>query len=228
MLTKRIVVISLFAVLAIGLAACQLPASTPRPAAGPTATGAFPMPQETGVLSELEIAGTQTAMAQQSGGQQPVVTPAPAQPTSAPAEQPQATEPSKEEKPAESGSGGQAVSAPTSTPGIPKSYTLQKGEFPFCIARRFDVDPGELLALNGLGINSQTYPGQVLKIPQGGSDFPDGRALVKHPDDYTVQAGDTFYTIACVYGDVDPVYLAAYNGMDVDDRLKSGDVIQVP
>src|SRR5690606_3962464 len=36
-------------------------------------------------------------------------------------------------------------------PGVrPSTYTLQKGEFPYCIARRFNVDPTQLLSMSGL------------------------------------------------------------------------------
>ena len=38
----------------------------------------------------------------------------------------------------------------TATPGRPASYTLMQGEFPYCIARRFNVNQSELLTLNGL------------------------------------------------------------------------------
>ena len=54
-----------------------------------------------------------------------------------------------------------AVIVPTPTPGHPATYTLQSGEFPWCIARRFNVDPNELLSLNGLtdGQTPPTRPG---------------------------------------------------------------------
>ncbi len=39
--------------------------------------------------------------------------------------------------------------SPTTGPR-PASYTLQIGEYPYCIARRFNVDPKELLTLNAL------------------------------------------------------------------------------
>ena len=38
---------------------------------------------------------------------------------------------------------------PTTGPR-PLYYTLQSGEFPYCIARRFNIDPRELLAINNL------------------------------------------------------------------------------
>ncbi len=85
-----------------------------------------------------------------------------------------------------------AVSGPTATlipaGSKPATYTLQTGEFPYCIARRFNVDPDELLAINGL-VDSQTlYAGKVLTIPQTGNPFPGSRVWHNHPDTYTVDS----------------------------------------
>jgi LysM repeat protein len=124
-----------------------------------------------------------------------------------------------------------AVSAvlPVATEGKPPAtYTLKKGEFPFCIARRFNVDQNEMLAINGLGLNSQVQPGTTLKIPQTGNHFISERSLIKHPAQYTVAAGDTFYTIACKFGDVSPDMIAQANNMSESDSLTAGKVLQIP
>ena len=43
------------------------------------------------------------------------------------------------------------VSAGTTVAGgVPATYTMQSGEFVYCIARRYNVDPNELLSINGL------------------------------------------------------------------------------
>ena len=55
---------------------------------------------------------------------------------------------------------------------INTTYTLQAGEYPYCIARRFNVNPAELLNLNGLTSSSHVTPGRVLQIPQTGHPFP--------------------------------------------------------
>jgi LysM repeat protein len=117
--------------------------------------------------------------------------------------------------------------AATPTPGRPATYTLQHGEFPYCIARRFNVDPGDLLTLNGIGNGQIFQPGLVLKIPQTGS-FSGNRALATHPTTYTVKVDDTIYSIACKYGDVDPIYLAAYNGIVSPYILQTGKVLSIP
>lgn len=118
--------------------------------------------------------------------------------------------------------------APTSTPGIPDTYTLQKGEFPYCIARRFDVDLDELLTLNSLPKVGLYPEGLVLKIPKTGNPFGEPRALKPHPTTYTVAVGDTIYSVACAFGDVDPIYLAAYNSIMSPYILTTGTILNIP
>jgi LysM repeat protein len=120
------------------------------------------------------------------------------------------------------------VQVPTATPGVPESYQLQKGEFPFCIARRFNVNVAELLSLNGLTSNSLVPVGFTLQIPQTGNTFVGQRALLNHPTDYTVAAGDTIYTIACKFGDVDPMAIAQANGLSAPYNLSAGQSIYIP
>ena len=128
--------------------------------------------------------------------------------------------------------GGVAVPTNTSAPapviGRPATYTLQTGEFPYCIARRFNVNPDDLLALNGLGDGSLFMPGTTLKIPQSGS-FPGDRALRSHPATYSVASSDeTFYSIACLFGDVDPAQIAQANGLSLASILTIGQAIKIP
>jgi LysM repeat protein len=119
--------------------------------------------------------------------------------------------------------------AATSVPGTrPASYTLQAGEFVYCIARRFNVDPDQTLALNGLSDGQTIYPGLVLKIPQSGS-FPGDRMLQNHPTTYAVvSSSETLYSIACKYGDVDPNSIASANGISVGAALTAGQQLSIP
>jgi LysM repeat protein len=119
------------------------------------------------------------------------------------------------------------VVAPTATPGRPASYTLQKGEFPYCIARRFNVDPDNLLTLNNISSGEILQPGLVLNIPSTGS-FPGTRALRAHPAQYTVAVDDTIYKIACYYGDIDPSAIAAANNLALSSTLTTGQVLNIP
>ncbi|MBK8780929.1 MAG: LysM peptidoglycan-binding domain-containing protein [Anaerolineales bacterium] len=125
-----------------------------------------------------------------------------------------------------------AQPASTSVPvgARPASYTLQSGEFPYCIARRFNVDPDELLALSGLSsaqANSLSA-GTVLKIPQSGA-FPGSRVWHNHPDTYTVDSSsETIYGVACYYGDIDPNAIASANSISVSASLTAGQQLKIP
>lgn len=119
---------------------------------------------------------------------------------------------------------------PTSAPvgQRPSTYTLQRGEFPYCIARRFDVNPEELLSINSLSDGSIYYPNLSLRIPQSGS-FPGTRALRSHPTTYTVAASDeTVNSVACLFGDVDPSAIAQANGLSVGAALTAGQSLSIP
>ena len=113
-------------------------------------------------------------------------------------------------------------------PSLPNSYSLHKGEFPFCIARRFDVDESDLLSLNGLGVNSLVSVGYTMKIPQTGNGFNGQRALEDHPDTYTVSSGDTIYSVACLYGDVYPEAIAQANDLAKPYNLRDGTKLHIP
>lgn len=121
-----------------------------------------------------------------------------------------------------------AVTVPTATPGRPATYTLQQGEYPYCIARRYNVDPQELLDLNGLTSAEVLQPGLILKIPQTGNPFPGVRALHAHPASYTVAVDDTIYRVACYYGDIDPSAIAAANSLTAPYTLITGHVLSIP
>jgi LysM repeat protein len=123
--------------------------------------------------------------------------------------------------------------SPTTPPnnGMPVTYSLQQGEFPYCIARRFDVNPDELLTLNGLTPDQGHiyYPGFTLKIPQTGHPFPTTRALHPHPTTYTVNSEDeTIYSVACYYGDIDPMLIVQANHLIAPYTLHVGQTLQIP
>jgi LysM repeat protein len=116
---------------------------------------------------------------------------------------------------------------PTEGP-LPTTNTIQKGEFPFCIARRYNVNQTELLALNGLGLNSQVVTGTTLSIPQTGNPFVTERSLKAHPAQYTVVSGDTIYTIACQFGSIGPDMIILANNLESPYTLTAGQTLQIP
>jgi LysM repeat protein len=133
---------------------------------------------------------------------------------------------------ATSGSALTTPSVPNATsvpPGVrPATYILQSGEFPYCIARRFNVNPDDLLSLSGLTSPDLYSVGDKLVIPQSGA-FPGSRALAAHPATYTVTSGDeTIYSVACKFGDVDPASSATANGISTAAKLTVGQALKIP
>jgi LysM repeat protein len=110
---------------------------------------------------------------------------------------------------------------------VPASYTIHEGEFPYCLARRFNRSPDDLLAINGLTNSSIVSPGESLSIPTSGT-FPGPRALLSHPATYTVFGGETIYSVGCYYGDVDPMGIAAANSLSSPYTLTPGTTIRIP
>ncbi|MCS6906316.1 MAG: LysM peptidoglycan-binding domain-containing protein [Anaerolineales bacterium] len=221
MLRKPLVFAMIVPLALLSLSACVRSASR-APEATPTTE--FPLPGSTeDILGQLSAFATQTAIALNSSAATPEPiepplespSPQPTQPPSEPVVVPSSPEPqptpqfTRKERP------------------IPKTYTLRKGEHPYCIARRFDVNPITMLQLSGLS-TSGTYPtGTVLTIPRSGS-FPGERSLKKHPTTYTVQSGDTIFTIACQFGDVWPEDIAEANGLKLNANLKVGQELYIP
>ena len=221
---RTIALLLIAGVLALALTACELSASEGPQFATPVG-GDFPIPGTDQNMGGLDVSAfsTQTAQAmitppviQQGTPYAPPAvteTPVPAVPaeaTTAPAEP------------------GAAVTYVQATPGgPPATYTLQPGEFVYCIARRFDVNPVDLLALNGLSEYTVLQPGITLRIPSSGS-WPGDRSLIDHPANYTVRADDTIYSIACAFGDVSPDMIALQNGLSAPYALTAGQILVIP
>ena len=111
---------------------------------------------------------------------------------------------------------------------VPDSYTLHEGEFVFCLGRRFNILPDDIVIYNGLKDGEILYPGDTITLPPNPRSFVGDRALQYHPTNYTVEFGDTPYSIACLFGDVDPRAIAAVNDIDIDQALTAGTVLQIP
>ncbi len=220
---RTIIIYMVIGILAIGLTSCKLPASK-----GPESTSdGFPVPsgsEETGNGIDVSAFATQTAQAlppvvvssATQPGQNPSASPVPGA-TNVPSVPP-SPEPTQ----------APIVYVQATPGGPPTEYTLASGEYPFCIARRFNVDIGELLSINGLTTSSLTYAGEVLKIPQTGNTFAGERALKPHPDYYKILSGDTLNIIACGYGDVSPDMIALQNNLQSYTGLPDGEVLIIP
>jgi LysM repeat protein len=226
---RGMTIASALLLVAVLLSSCEQPYST-QPAVtntplDPNSFFTTPIANQPDSMNDVEKFTTQTARAGQPGVNVPTATPGVpvvgATATSTPmiALNPTAT-------------ATQAV--PTSTSASsgskPGTYVLKNGEFPYCIARRFNVDPDALLSLSGLSNASSDSlsAGTVLTIPQSGS-FPGSRALASHPATYTVLSGDeTVYGVACKFGDIEPSAIAQSNGISVDASLTSGQKLSIP
>jgi LysM repeat protein len=214
-------------VLLFTMAACTRQAST-GPASAPTTEGEAPFPYTT-PSNNLEALGTLTAIAETP---QADATETPQVFVETPAEQQPATDTD-----AEAGGGQDAPVAPAPAPAAdippitrPESYTLQRGEWPICIARRFDLDLGTFFQANGLSMQSKPAAGTVLRIPASGSWSPSygARALRAHPTTHQVGANDSIYSIACAYGDVSPEQILAANSLSSPSDIRAGMTINIP
>jgi hypothetical protein len=120
---------------------------------------------------------------------------------------------------------GQTPAPPSVSGNI---YYLKQDEFPFCIARRFAVDPDDMV----YNKSSIYYEGFPINMPQN-SSWPASAGpidLRAHPDTYIVtgNADTTVYGVACKYGHVDPKAIAQLNGISDSAALSIGQQIKIP
>lgn len=127
--------------------------------------------------------------------------------------------------------GTQPQPAPTgSSPGTPPSacvpsYTVQRGDWLYELARRFGVSVSALIAANP-GFNPNLlYPGKVLNIPCGGG--PSTPGTIPGGNTYTVRLGDTLFGIAVRAGTT--VYaLQIANHLANPNAIYQGQVLIIP
>lgn len=120
--------------------------------------------------------------------------------------------------------------APITELPVPSSYVLHEGEWPYCLARRFDINPDEFLAANGLNESNANNlsVGTTLTIPANAGSFGGDRSLRPHPATYVATGSDSFYSIACAFGDVWPEHIAEANGLDLDEAIPGGMQLHIP
>lgn len=251
---KRFFIFILVILFVFVLAACTRSASQP-PSSDEDVNLPLPTLGTQDPMKLLEEMGTQTAVAQEAGAKEVDVGTGEDQPVAeeGTAEEGVAEEAAPEgetgvEAAPEGGEGEEAAPEETGEAGeaepeagggqepvavkeydVPNTYTLKTGEFPYCIARRFNISPSALLSANGLGLNSQVSAGTKLTIPKNADPWDQGkRALRDHPTNYTVVSGDTVYSIACLFGDVDPRAIEDVNGLSGGYSLSAGQVIKIP
>lgn len=228
--TKRgLTIASTLLLVALLVSACEQPYSTPPAVTNtpidPNSFFSTPIPSQPSNMQDVENITTQTAAA---------ASPMPGDATASPADGGTATSTPIINLPATATQAVAVVPTSTSVPAgsRPTTYTLKPGEFPYCIARRFNVDPDDLLRLSGLSAAQadSLSAGTVLTIPQSGS-FPGDRSWHDHPATFTVgvtYTTNTVYGVACYYGDIEPSVIAQNNGISVDATLTAGQVLNIP
>jgi murein DD-endopeptidase MepM/ murein hydrolase activator NlpD len=113
-----------------------------------------------------------------------------------------------------------SFAALTFLPGADRgnSHVVQKGETLYSISRRYGLSVDDLCAINRITSASVLKAGQTLQVEAAPSSGP---------EIYTVQKGDTLYSIAKAQGlSVDQ--LRAINGLSSLAVLKAGQVLRFP
>ena len=114
------------------------------------------------------------------------------------------------------------------------NYLVQPGDTLYSIARRSGMSLSSLLTINGLSQSSVIYPGQSLTISQTNSRVATNSSYTAKPlasgvstsGTYTVQAGDTLYSIARRSG-MSLNTLLSINGLSQSSVIRPGQTLSV-
>jgi lysozyme len=111
------------------------------------------------------------------------------------------------------------------------TYTVIRGDTLAKIARKFNVTPESVVALNALPNPDIVTPGQELKIPgQSPTQSPAAQPATgssASPSTYTVKPGETLFGIATRLG-VSLAALQQANDISNADQVYSGQVLKIP
>jgi LysM repeat protein len=120
-----------------------------------------------------------------------------------------------------------AIPLVTAVPATPVpgefEYTVQWGDTLYSLALRFNTTVDAIVALNGLQNASYIRVGQVLRISGTASPAP----VPGTGGEYTVQAGDTLYSIALRYGTTVEAIQSA-NGIVNPTYIRVGQMLIIP
>ena len=124
------------------------------------------------------------------------------------------------------------------TTGTSKIYTAQKGDTYYSIARKFAVNPRELMQLNKVSFaakNTHIKSGDSIKIPGNSVKTPaiqipkqhETLESAKNTSKHIVTKGDTLYSIARKYGTT-VAELSELNQITTRHEVKIGEAIDLP
>ena len=118
------------------------------------------------------------------------------------------------------------------------NYTVKSGDSWWAIANRYGMDMWTLAKLNGTTINTVIHPGQVLRVADKGEGTSVSNKVNQTPAQpnqstqnntgnyYTVQSGDSFWSIAHKYG-MNMYTLASNNGLSINAVIHPGQRLRV-
>lgn len=82
---------------------------------------------------------------------------------------------------------GIMIKVPVVDTGYYDTYTIEKGDSLYAIARKYNINPELLASMNGLSMEDYIYPNQDLLIPKNGYSY------------YITKAGDTLKTVSSMF-----------------------------
>ena len=104
-------------------------------------------------------------------------------------------------------------------------YVVNADDTLWSIARKHNMFPAELIAINDLEANAYIYPGQTLQVrPVDTAELSTGTGIEQGY--YLVQAGDSLGSIAYQF-DISVMDLATNNGLARDDIIYAGQTLRV-
>jgi lysozyme len=180
----------------------------------PKSSGALPKPQA--------AAGTSLPTVEM-----PTLTPAAPSPATATPQTLAPTAVPPTSPPPVSAPAGGTPPTPTSMPvtSTPGRHIVRPGEWLFSIGRLYNVNPFTLAQVNGIYPPYRIYPGQQLIIPGGAPGPTPVPGTCASP--YTVQRGDTVYSIARRCGKTPSAIITANNLIN-PNYIFVGQKLQIP
>lgn len=83
---------------------------------------------------------------------------------------------------------GREIIVPKQSEQYFNTYIIEKGDTLYAIAKKYDINPTLLSALNGINENDYIYPNQEIMVPKTGYSY------------YITADGDTLKTVADAFG----------------------------